>query len=101
MKCWYVCADSAFSTPVPKKLKQRASPVSIPLGRRPSKVTRFLRWAAIGFALVAVLLVVVLIIINRKAGPFARAYVIRVLEARYNADVDLGRIKIILYPLAC
>jgi hypothetical protein len=59
---------------------------------------RILRWAIAGFTLVAIVLAIAVFIASKRVGPFARAYVLRLLESRYDADVELGDLNIVLYP---
>lgn len=81
-----------------KQAATKPSPILVPARPYLRKHTLFLRWAAVAFAALVLLVAIALSIINKRAGPFARAYVIRLLEARYDAKVDLGRLAIVLYP---
>src|ERR671931_687714 len=86
------------------RLQRKYAPSDTPLvlvprhGYRRSKRARFLRWAAVAFAVLLLVMVAVVSIVHKKSGPFARAYIVRLLEERYNANVELGKLTINLYP---
>jgi hypothetical protein len=49
-------------------------------------------------AVLVLLVLAAISVVNKEIDPFVRAYVIRLLQARYNANVGLGRLTITLYP---
>src|SRR5262249_50922406 len=85
--------------PQRKSVPPDTCPVLVPLrGHRPSKRARFLRLAAVVFAVLLLAIVTIVSIINKKSGPFARAYIVRFLERHYDANVEMGKLTITLYP---
>lgn len=80
----------------PKSVPPNTGPILV--SPRRQRLSRFARLAAVAFTVFLLVMVAIVWSINKKTGPFARAYMIRFLEEHYEANVEMGKLTLTMYP---